>query len=338
MKNKIRQDVHAERTDNATIRISWQNKKELLKDLTIYKSTSPDGIETITAAEKSDGKPHVDITGLDPDQRYYFKIVSNGFKEIIVSERKVSCEGTFNFRDMGGYETRDGLKTKWGCIFRSDGLSNLSDRGIRQFKNVGIRYVIDLRTEDEVGTSPDKLPSDMSIAYDHLPVKHGEFNFVHAMKRLKNGDAGWLSEAYMVKGYINSLETYASTWGTALKKMAAKGNHPLVFHCTGGKDRTGTLATLLLLSLGVPSETIIHDHQLSNVYIADMLPFIFERVKSYGLDPKQVEPYFIAPLKGINALLSHIENTYGHAEKYLLNRCGLTKETLSHLKKNLLED
>jgi protein-tyrosine phosphatase len=41
---------------------------------------------------------------------------------------------------------------------------------------------------------------------------------------------------------------------------------PLLFHCTGGKDRAGTFAALLLLALGVPEETVIYDYGLSNTF------------------------------------------------------------------------
>ena len=40
----------------------------------------------------------------------------------------------------------------------------------------------------------------------------------------------------------------------------------VVFHCTAGKDRTGVLAAMLLLLLGVAEEDIIADDQVSFTY------------------------------------------------------------------------
>ena len=40
----------------------------------------------------------------------------------------------------------------------------------------------------------------------------------------------------------------------------------VVFHCTAGKDRTGVLAAILLLLLGVAEEDIIADYQVSFTY------------------------------------------------------------------------
>jgi protein-tyrosine phosphatase len=36
-------------------------------------------------------------------------------------------------------------------------------------------------------------------------------------------------------------------------------SHPLLLHCTSGKDRTGFAAALLLQALGVPRETVIEE-------------------------------------------------------------------------------
>lgn len=326
-----------ERTSGTALRISWRKPFAKPVDIDIHQSPFPDFSGEIIWKGKSDGIHPAEMTGLDPDRRYYFKLTLNGESAGVWSERKVSCEGAFNFRDLGGYGASTGLRTKWGQVFRSDGLANLTERGQNQFRHMGVSQVIDLRTLDEVKASPDKFPDGMPVQYEHLPVRHGEFNFLHAMKRLKSGDAGWLSEAYMVNGYVNSLVAHGKTWGEAFEKMALSDGGPVLFHCTGGKDRTGTLAALLLLSLKVPPETVIEDHQLSNDYIEEMLPFVFERVKSYGLDPEQVRPYFTAPLKGIQAVISHIEETFGHVDAYLVDYCGVKPSSLTRLKERLLE-
>ena len=336
MEKELFHHIRLERTANGILRIVWPERDHKSIDFTLYLGPTPDTLNPLSRSDLVENGRHVEMKNLDPEQRYYAEMVSKGIGSGVFGERRVACEGTFNFRDLGGYLTADGRKIKWGKVFRSDGFSGLSEKGLRQLEKTGTRHIIDLRTADEVKSSPDKVPVDSSISYDHFPVKHGEFNFNHAMERLKQGDAEWLSEAYMVKGYINSLENYGPIWGKALKTIAGENGRPAVYHCTGGKDRTGTLSALLLLSLGVPAHTIIADHQLSNVFIADMLPFVFERVKSYGLDPTQVEPYFTAPVKGISALLSHIEMNYGDIKNYLAAQCGVTAEVVETLQRDLL--
>ena len=48
------------------------------------------------------------------------------------------------------------------------------------------------------------------------------------------------------------------------ERVADPVNHPLVFHCTAGSDRTGALAAVLLSVLGVDDETILDDYELTD--------------------------------------------------------------------------
>jgi protein-tyrosine phosphatase len=48
--------------------------------------------------------------------------------------------------------------------------------------------------------------------------------------------------------------------------MIAEGPRPLLYHCTGGKDRTGWMTAIVLTAIGVPRETVTRDYLLSNDY------------------------------------------------------------------------
>ena len=43
-------------------------------------------------------------------------------------------------------------------------------------------------------------------------------------------------------------------------------NHPMVIHCTSGKDRTGFASMLILLALGVSKKLAFEDYLLTNSY------------------------------------------------------------------------
>jgi len=94
---------------------------------------------------------------------------------------------------------------------------------------------------------------------------------------------------------------------------------------------------LILLTLGVPEETVITDHGLSNVYIAGVLEKIYARIQSAGVDPRQVSSYFTAPKNAIVAFIDHIRQTYGSAAGYLRKKAGVEQKVIDQLKKDLLE-
>jgi len=141
----------------------------------------------------------------------------------------------------------------------------------------------------------------------------------------------------MTAGYIQYVDLFSDTWGIIFTRMAKENGRPAVFHCTAGKDRTGILAALILLTLGVPEETIIHDHGLSNTYIKEKLVKIFEYLRSLGVDPESISDYFNAPRDAMEATLDHIRSVYGSAEEYLITRAGVNADLLNALKADLLE-
>jgi protein-tyrosine phosphatase len=251
--------------------------------------------------------------------------------------QRVPLEGAFNFRDIGGYETSDGRKVKKGHIYRSDSLATLTLKDHETLQKIGLRLVVDLRAPAEVEQAPDKLPDDNPPEYMNLPVSREDFDTVAALTRLKKGDTSWFSDTFMTDGYIQNIDLFSDTWGTIFTRMAEESGRPAVFHCTAGKDRTGILAALILLALGVPEETIIYDHGLSNDYIKEKLGKIYEYLRSLGVDPESISDYFNAPRDAMEATLEHLRSTYGSVEDYLLHHAGVNADLLNALKADLLE-
>ena len=326
-------DAAALQIGGGILRICWETN-DPGGEAIIYHGKSPDAIDRRTPAAVSDDGC-VDIDWLDPHERHYFEVVS-GKDRMIVAERRLHLDGTVNFRDLGGYGARDGRRVRWGRVFRSDGLGKLSDRDLVLLREMNVRRIVDFRTDSEIANSPDRFPRD-ATAYIHLPVTHGKYDFGEAVKRFREGDTDWLNPDFMVDGYIGNIESFAHAWERVFFELLHPDAGPLVFHCTGGKDRTGTCAALLLLVLGVPEEAVIDDHQLSNIYIAELLPELYRLMSGQGIDPDRVFPYLTAPRDCIEAVIDHVETRYGSAAGYFLERTALTEEDLERLRDILLE-
>ncbi len=327
-------DLQVQRIDSSTVELCWQPKSRKPTVAVCSGLRRKDALQKVPVDESINGC--VRIKGLDPTTRHYFHVKDEDGNRQLTAERCVPLEGTVNFRDIGGYKTFDGREVKWGKVFRSDGLVRLTEKDHQVIAQMGIERVFDFRTPAEIREAPDKLPEDGSIAYVNLPVTHGKFDFVDAMALLKQGDVSWLTPDFMENGYIRNIEEFANVWGKVINYIADSKNAALLFHCTGGKDRTGTCAALILLMLGVDEETVVKDHQLSNIYIAGMLAGIFDLIASYGVDPDKLIPYLSAPLECIHALLDHLRNNYGSASDYLAKKAGVKKETQELLKERLL--
>jgi len=324
------------RIGDDSVEISW-NFNDKPQEFVVYAGESPDHIDRQNPVSVGRTDSPAKISGLDPDTRYYFEVALNTGAAVVISDRRVPLQGSVNFRDLGGYETSDGRRLKWGRVFRSDNLGRLTDRDVSFVQRMGIQMVCDFRTPAEAAKLPDRfLPSEPG-RYLHLPIQHGEFDPANTFERIKKGEIEWMTEAFMIEGYLKNIDHFAPVWSTFVETLAEESNRPLVFHCTGGKDRAGVCAALILLALGVPEQTVIEDHGLSNLYIAAVLEKIYEQIRSYGVHPDLVAPYFTAPQNAIVAAVRHIRRTYGSAADYLINMAGVDEKLLERLKADLLE-
>jgi protein-tyrosine phosphatase len=245
--------------------------------------------------------------------------------------------GPVNFRDLGGYLTKDNRRIKKGLVFRSDHLSCLTKEDHLTLEGLHFKVVCDFRTVREQQMAPDLLPPDGSIRLLSLPIQANGFDPSTVMTRLQAGDDAWLTMDFFIDLYCRYLDDFGPVWGKVLNLISCAENLPLVFHCTGGKDRTGICAALLLAALGVPEESILADHDLSNRCNAERLQPIYALFAEIGIGPDKAAPYLQAPTEPLIAMLDHLKKRYGTVEDYLHFKAGLDRTTLATLQTSLLQ-
>ena len=69
--------------------------------------------------------------------------------------------------------------------------------------------------------------------------------------------------------YRSWLDVRQPQIGRILATLAEPDARPAIYHCAGGKDRTGVISALLLGIAGVPDEVIAEDYALSARYLMD---------------------------------------------------------------------
>ena len=181
-------------------------------------------------------------------------------------ERRLPLQGASNFRDLGGYETDDGRRVRWRKVFRSGALDRLTDADLAALREIGLRTICDLRHEEEQSLYPTRLYPETPPKIHSLPIRplvRGRYR-----ERIEAGDddSGNLATQYMTEAYRCYVRDHAEAYKGLMHRLADADNHPLVFHCAAGKDRTGFAAALILMTLGVPEEAIYEDYLLTNTY------------------------------------------------------------------------
>lgn len=249
--------------------------------------------------------------------------------------RRLPLTGAVNFRDIGGIVTDDSSVVKRGLLYRSDHLSRLTIDDHQILQQLGFKTVCDLRSLREQHRSPDLLPEDGPIRLHSLPVESKEFDPATAFERLKKGDLSWLTMDFVIRLYRGYLDDFGPVWGKIYTLAASAENLPMVFHCTGGKDRTGICAALLLHLLGVDKEKIYDDHLLSNTNNAKRLEPIYAKFAELGVSAEQAAPYLQAPLEPLTDMFEYLLKNYGSVEDYLLTKGDMKPETLECLKTTL---
>ena len=244
-------------------------------------------------------------------------------------DRSIAFDAVFNFRDLGGYRTRDGATTRWRRLFRADGLNRLREHEAEQVRALGIRTVIDLRTPDEAeahGRFPEAIAP---VAYRSLPL----FDVQPDWAGFEEPDA----PGFLADRYVEMLETGRSSVAAALHLLADPEAYPLVFHCAAGKDRTGILAAVVLGLLDVPDEVIIDDYALSHEATERMFAWVTahgrEADSTYQPPPASV----IAALPDTMArFLSHLDRTHG-GPAGLVADLGVGPDVVERIRAQLLE-
>ena len=220
-----------------------------------------------------------------------------------------------NFRDLGGYRTRDGRAVAWRRLFRSAALHSMSRPDLARFKEViRPRVVIDLRTP----RGPNKqweidLVGEVGARYHNVPFRPDSPDYVR-QETERFRDATDMGELYLYR--IRPPE-FGKRLVDSLELIADRDNHPLVFHCSAGKDRTGVLAATVLAAAGVMDEDIIHDYTSS----APFMPEIRNRMISdpaASAELKELPDFeWEASAESMARFLALLRREYGSAAGYL---------------------
>lgn len=250
--------------------------------------------------------------------------------------RKLSMDGSYNTRELGGYKTADGKSVKWGVLFRSDKLSDISLEDQKYLKNLGIQRIVDFRSKAEKTEDPDKIPD--GVAYIEMPIE------VDGAMRTKieailKGEINRNVKDFLIEANEEFIKNYSHIYSKFLKDLA-KEQKPTMFHCTAGKDRAGFAAAITLIAIGVSKEDAINDYMKTNEYTAERIDEMISKIELMSL--YQTDGELLRPLLGVEreyleAAFKAAENEYGSIENYIRSGLNISEKEIQQLRSFLLE-
>lgn len=287
--------------------------------------------------------------------------------------RFIPLQGTLNTRDVGGYVTTDGREVVWHKLYRSANLAQITDSDEARLAALHVKTVVDFRGPKEAQLDPDRLPQD--IHYVNSPIIGDAKGDALDRKKIEQ----LLTQAGLPPGMfdekkVNAIGPYyrmlalVNNYGTADHLARLRGYKPLfqalltlpkdesvLFHCTGGRDRTGVGTALILKTLGVPEQKIKEDFVASNYYLQpdrdNPDSVAYQRFKSanlfiqpptnthfkafaaeVGATPEQIRDAVVLKPELLDKLFEGINQKYGSFENFLQVEMGVGPKEVALLR------
>lgn len=259
--------------------------------------------------------------------RPYFRLVPAHGETLIVARRDLPLAGCVNFRDLGGYATDDGRRLRWGRVFRSGHMANLSEAGKRDFATLAIRAVCDFRMAEEREAENAELPGTPAVATLGIPPGVGDRQYFHRVFASTRDPAKVLDAVHATMRAI--VRDAGTRYARMFDVLRAGRDGAVLLNCSAGKERTGIGSALFLTALGVPRETVLHDFLLSRTYFPALSEVARVREK-YGVQEEsdEIATALVMPLlethaSYLEAAFGAIEDAYPSMDDFLARVCGI---------------
>jgi protein-tyrosine phosphatase len=210
-------------------------------------------------------------------------------------------------------------------VFRSGALHALTDADQDRLQALGVRVAVDLRPPEEQAAEPTNAPF---LRIVHVPLLRGE--------RTSDPSALANGEGYLRDRYTEIVLDRAPDIGTILRSFAREDGLPAVIHCAAGKDRTGVVAAVLLLVLGVEDAAVLDDYELTSEYAAAArMEELTSKLSGSGLPPAVIAGLLGTSRSALADAIAALREEHGTVEDYVVGAAGVSPAELTALRDRL---
>lgn len=249
------------------------------------------------------------VTNLRPNAEYHYEVktatkvlasatfTTTGHVHQLFFDKQVR-----NCRDLGGWKTKDGKTVKYRKVYRGGRMQDntLNSKGRNDVLAEGIRAQLDLRGKSDVlSASPFE-----------------EFAFCAPV---------------IEEGYSHLLQQDKAKAKQCFEFIAqcVSENKPVYFHCSLGRDRTGTVAMMVLGILGVDEGDISKEYELTQYAPHGWATSDGEKSKmTRKVDYKSAAQYIWSLANG---------GSFQDGMKNYLISIGVDEKVIADFQKNMLE-
>ncbi|MGW1888730.1 tyrosine-protein phosphatase [Streptomyces sp. NPDC002004] len=253
-----------------------------------------------------------------------------------------------NLRDLGGTPLGRGRAVRPGLVFRSGQLDRLDPAADPAFAALGVRTVIDLRTDAERAAYPDRVPEAVRVlTADALGDMLATSGVRPAATRLRELLADpvlaerWLGGGRAQAAFEDIYRALVTTdsaraaYRLLLTELAAPDAGPLLFHCSAGKDRTGWGTSVLLMLLGADEESVEREYLSVNTAVRHVFAPLVEGFAAQGGDPELALAVVGVLPAYLRAGLDEVATRYGTVEAYVREGLGVPDRAVDRIRERL---
>ncbi|MFJ3877935.1 tyrosine-protein phosphatase [Streptomyces sp. NPDC090077] len=253
-----------------------------------------------------------------------------------------------NLRDLGGTPLTGGRTVRPGLVLRAGALDRLDPDADPVVAALGLRTVIDLRSDAERADHPDRIPDGVRLLVRDVLADKMSDHRMPAAAQLKDllGDPAVAEEhlgggkaqalfGSVYRSFVSTASAHAA-YRTLLTEAADPDAGPLLFHCTAGKDRTGWGATVVLSLLGADDDTLMAEYLSVNPAVKQAFAPMIEGFTAAGGDPDIALALIGVFPSYLEAGLDEVRVRYGSMEKYVHEGLGVSEETVAALRAKLV--